>query len=54
MLIEAGADPKIRDARLSSTPRRAEHFCEERMVDYLRPLTAAAAERGLGVKCPAE
>lgn len=40
MLIELGADPSIRDARFHSTPLGwADHFGQQAMADYLRPLT---------------
>lgn len=40
MLIELGADPGIRDARFHSTPLSwAEHFGQQAMAGYLRPLT---------------
>ncbi|HWG03359.1 MAG TPA: ankyrin repeat domain-containing protein [Trebonia sp.] len=42
MLIELGADPGIRDARFDATPLGwAEHFAQQAMADYLRPLTPA-------------
>jgi len=42
MLIELGADPGIRDARFHATPLGwAEHFGQQAMADYLRPLTTA-------------
>ena len=40
MLLELGADPGIRDARFHATPLGwAEHFGQQAMADYLRPLT---------------
>jgi hypothetical protein len=40
MLIELGADPAARDARFHATPLGwAEHFGQQAMADYLRPLT---------------
>lgn len=40
MLIELGADPAVRDARFRATPLGwAEHFGQQAMADYLRPLT---------------
>ena len=40
MLIELGADPAARDARFHATPLGwAEHFGQQAMTDYLRPLT---------------
>jgi hypothetical protein len=40
MLLELGADPGIRDARFKSTPLGwAEHFGQQAVADYLRPLT---------------
>ena len=42
MLIELGADPGIRDTRFRATPLGwAEHFGQQAMADYLRPLTPA-------------
>ncbi len=42
MLIELGADPSIRDARFNATPLGwSEHFGQQAMADYLRPLTPA-------------
>jgi hypothetical protein len=42
MLIELGADPGSRDARFNGTPLGwAEHFGQQAMADYLRPLTPA-------------
>jgi hypothetical protein len=42
MLIELGADPGIRDARFHARPLGwAEHFGQQAMADYLRPLTPA-------------
>ncbi len=42
MLVEFGADPGIRDARFDATPLGwAEHFAQQAMADYLRPLTPA-------------
>jgi hypothetical protein len=42
MLVELGADPGIRDARFHATPLGwAEHFGQQAMTDYLRPLTPA-------------
>jgi hypothetical protein len=39
-LIELGADPGIRDARIDATPLDwTEHFGQQAMADYLRPLT---------------
>jgi hypothetical protein len=43
MLIELGADPGVRDARFHLPPLGwAEHFGQQAMADYLRPLTPAA------------
>ena len=40
LLVGLGADPGIRDARFDATPLGwAEHFGEQAMADYLRPLT---------------
>jgi ankyrin repeat protein len=40
MLIELGADLAVRDARFHATPLGwAEHFGQQAMADYLRPLT---------------
>jgi ankyrin repeat protein len=42
MLLELGADPDIRDARFNSTPLGwAEHFGQQAMAEYLRPLTGS-------------
>jgi hypothetical protein len=42
MLIGLGADPAVRDARFHATPLGwAEHFGQQAMADYLRPLTPA-------------
>jgi hypothetical protein len=42
MLIELGSDPGIRDARFHATPLGwAEHFGQQAMADYLRPITPA-------------
>lgn len=42
MLIELGADPGVRDARFHTTPLGwAEHFGQQAMADFLRPLTPA-------------
>jgi hypothetical protein len=42
MLIELGADPGLRDHRFRATPLGwAEHFDQQAMADYLRPLTPA-------------
>jgi ankyrin repeat protein len=42
MLIQLGADPGIRDNRFHSTPLGwAEHFGQQAVADYLRPLTPA-------------
>jgi hypothetical protein len=42
MLIQLGADPGIRDNRFQATPLGwAEHFGQQAMADYLRPLTPA-------------
>jgi ankyrin repeat protein len=42
MLIKLGADPGIRDARFNATALGfAEHFGQQAMADYLRPLTPA-------------
>ncbi|HEY7143767.1 MAG TPA: hypothetical protein VH637_05920 [Streptosporangiaceae bacterium] len=43
MLIGLGADPGIRDARFGATPLGwAEHFGQQAMADYLRPLKRPA------------
>jgi hypothetical protein len=40
MLLELGADPGVRDTRFNSTPLGwAEHFGQQAVADYLRPLT---------------
>jgi ankyrin repeat protein len=40
LLVGLGADPGIRDARFDATPLGwAEHFGDQAMADYLRPLT---------------
>jgi ankyrin repeat protein len=40
LLIDLGADPGIRDARFDATPLGwAEHFHQDAMADFLRPLT---------------
>jgi ankyrin repeat protein len=42
LLIELGADPAVRDARFQATPLGwAEHFGQEAMAGFLRPLTPA-------------
>lgn len=42
MLIGLGADPGIRDAGFHAAPLGwAEHFAQQAMTDYLRPLTPA-------------
>jgi len=42
MLIGLGADPGTRDVRFQATPLVwAEHFGQQAMADYLRPLTPA-------------
>jgi hypothetical protein len=42
MLIELGADPAARDARFQATPLGwAEHFGQQAMAGFLRPLTPA-------------
>jgi hypothetical protein len=42
MLLDLGADAGARDARFKSTPLGwAEHFGQQAMADYLRPLTGA-------------
>lgn len=47
MLIGLGADPGIRDARFSATPLGwAEHFGQQAMADYLRPLTPPEGSPG--------
>jgi ankyrin repeat protein len=44
-LIELGADPGVRDARFRSTPLGwAEHFHQEAMAEFLRPLTPSEVE----------
>jgi ankyrin repeat protein len=40
LIVGLGADPGIRDARFHATPLGwAEHFGQQAMTDYLRPLT---------------
>ncbi len=42
MLVKLGSDPSIRDARFHATPLGwAEHFGQQGMADYLRPITPA-------------
>ena len=42
MLIHLGADPGIRDARFRATPLGwPQHFGQQAMANYLRPLTPA-------------
>jgi ankyrin repeat protein len=47
MLIGLGADPGIRDARFGATPLGwAEHFGQQAIADYLRPLTPPEGSPG--------
>lgn len=42
MLVGLGADPGSRDGRFDATPLGwAQHFGQEAMADYLRPITPA-------------